>query len=468
MNKLSMNVLRAIVLGFICTSMGTGCAWTKRVSISSASIEGNSGSYKSSIDSTGRFVAFSSGASNLVTLDTNGVSDIYVHDTATGQTTRVSVNSSGTQGNAASYSPAISGNGRFVAFSSEATNLVPGDTNADPFSNYEVFVHDRTTDQTIRVNVSSTGTQGNRGQSAGARPSISFDGRFVAFSSSASNLVAGDTNSRGDVYVHDLKTGKTTRVSVSSNGAQGNYYSDTPSISSDGRYVTFRSDASNLVPGDTNNVCDTNGDGVFNDNCTDVFVHDRLTKETRIVSINSDGSQANGTNYAGTSGMAISAHGRFIAFNSEASNLVSDDTNGIRDFFVHDTLTKTTQRVSVDSDGNQATSAIYSGASIAISADGQFVAFAFDGPLVSDDAHSTNPDTEIYVRDLKRRTTKIVSISSDGDQAVRPSADPAISASGQYVTFFTAADNLVINDLNTSTDVFLHKQSERLECKYTH
>ena len=161
-----------------------------------------------------------------------------------GNTTRVSVASDGTQSNNSSYNPSISANGRYVAFESEATNLVRGDTN-----NFrDIFVHDRQTGQTTRVSVASDGTQAN-GHSYD--PSISADGRYVAFASLANNLVSGDTNDQQDIFVHDRQTGQTTRVSVASDGTQASGHSFNPSISADGRYVAFVSSASNLVGGDT-------------------------------------------------------------------------------------------------------------------------------------------------------------------------------------------------------------------------
>jgi tricorn protease-like protein len=181
--------------------------------------------------------------------DTNGLADIFVHDRTTGATTRVSVvDSSGAQATGgASSNPSISSDGRFVAFESLATNLVADDTNGLA----DIFVHDRTTGATTRVSVvDSSGAQATGG--ASSNPSISPDGRFVAFESLATNLVTGDTNGLGDVFVHDRQTDRTTRVSVASGGAEGNNDSFAPSISSDGDFVAFESDATNLVAGDTN------------------------------------------------------------------------------------------------------------------------------------------------------------------------------------------------------------------------
>src|SRR4028119_1809444 len=173
--------------------------------------------------------------------------------------TRVSVDSAGNRANGYSSSPSISADGRFVAFYSRASNIVPGDTN----STRDIFVRDTLTNTTTRVSVDSAGNQEN-GTSFFYAPSISADGRFVAFYSEASNLVLGDTNNTFDIFVRDRLTNTTTRVSVDSAGNQGNSRSTSPSISADGRFVAFSSFASNIVPGDTNRD-------------SDIFVRDRLT-----------------------------------------------------------------------------------------------------------------------------------------------------------------------------------------------
>jgi Tol biopolymer transport system component len=228
---------------------------TTRVSVASDGTEANNNSEETSISADGRYVAFGSDASNLVPGGTNGTAGIFVHDLKTGKTTLVSINSNGSEANGPSSSPRISGDGRFVAFTSWARNLVPNDTNV----RRDVFVHDRATGETTRVSVASDGAQGNDDSFS---PRIAADGQFVAFRSQASNLIPGDTNGTEDVFVHDRRTGRTTRVSIASDGAQAYSGSGNPSISADGRYVTFSSLDSNLVPGDTN--------GAY-----DVFVHDR-------------------------------------------------------------------------------------------------------------------------------------------------------------------------------------------------
>ena len=303
---------------------------TERISVASDGLQGNkgSGSYVTDISSDGRYVALESYADNLVPDDLNDRGDIFVRDRQTRQTTLVSVATDSTQGNGDSYWPSISANGRYTAFHSLANTLVPGDTN-----NYlDVFIHDSMTGETTRVSVASDGTQGD---SASWMPSISDDGRYVAFASWATNFASVDPVF-SNIYLHDRDTGQTELVSVNSEGAQANEWSSRPSISGDGRFITFQSEASNLINGDTNDSMD-------------VFVHDIQSGLTSRVSVATDGTQANST-----SGIpSISADGRYVALFSDASNLVSRDTNGIADIFLHDRQTTQTELISLSSNDNQ-------------------------------------------------------------------------------------------------------------------
>lgn len=236
-----------------------------------------------------------------------------MRDRITGETARVSLANDGTQANSLRADPALSADGRYVAFLSTASNLTAGDTNATD----DVFVHDRQAGETARVSVASDGTQAN---SSSDNPYLSADGRYVAFRSFASNLVPGDTNDSADAFVHDRATSETIRVSVAGDGSQSNsgvFAPDSVRMSADGRYISFLSLASNLVADDTNGVADT-------------FVHARVTGETTRVSVATDGSGANGASSTAT----LSADGRYAAFQSSASNLVAGDTNRAGDVFV--------------------------------------------------------------------------------------------------------------------------------------
>jgi Tol biopolymer transport system component len=284
---------------------------TRRVSVASDGTQGYGDSFDCAISADGRYVSFVSGADNLVADDTNGHLDIFVHDLQTGQTSRVSVATDGTQGDYDSHTPTLSADGRYVAFDSQAGNLAPDDTNGC----HDVFIHDRQTGETVRVSAATDGTQGD---SISEYPAISGDGRYVAYRSYATNLVPGDTNGTSDIFWHDRQTGETRRVSVASDGTQGNGYSDYPSISGDGQYVGFYSYSDNLVAGDTNGA-------------PDAFVYHWQTGVTTRISIASDGTQGNGPSAL----YALSSDGSFVAFSSQASNLAPNDTNSAEDVFVH-------------------------------------------------------------------------------------------------------------------------------------
>lgn len=343
-------------------------------------------------------------------------------------TTRVSVASDGTEADLRTFEASISGDGRCVVFVSDATNLVTGDTN----NTADVFVHDRQTGVTERVSVSSSEAQAN-GRSNWA--AISEDGNFVVFTSSASNLVAGDTNFVGDVFVRDRVLGLTERVSVGAGGVEANAVcgGSQNAISADGRFVAFPGAATNLVAGDTNGV-------------DEVFLRDRLAGTTERISLDSGGGQANGH----STGPSLSADGRFVAFRSIASNLVAGDTNGLYDAFVKDRTTGAVTRVSVSTAGTQANG---STGSTAISSDGSTVAFqSFASNLVPGD---TNAEGDVFVRALAASTTERASVSSAGVQGDDSSSLPSLSATGRFVAFSSGATTLIPDDVSFGFDVFV-------------
>jgi Tol biopolymer transport system component len=342
---------------------------TRRASVSSGGIQADDACWNPALSADGRFVAFSTIATSLVPGDTNGVSDIFLRDRKTGTTRRVSLGPRGVQGDGHSFYPALSADGRYVAFGSWASNLVPGDTN----DTFDVFVRDLQAGITRRVNVGPGGVEANLG---GTDPAVSADGRFVVFSSSATNLVPGDTNGDDDVFVRDRKAGTTRRASVGPGGVQGDNHSYDPAMSWDGRFVAFTSFASNLAP------------GVGISGRSDVFVRDRRARTTTRVSVGPGGVLGIGGSY----GPAISADGRLVAFESFAANLVPDDTNDLTDIFVHDRQTGTTRRVSVATGGGQsAGNSFYP----TLSADGRLVAFTSHATnLVSGD---TNGWSDVFV-----------------------------------------------------------------------
>jgi Tol biopolymer transport system component len=345
----------------------------------------NDGSSDGSISADGHPVVFSSRATNLTRAGTNGQMHVFVRDREKGVTERVSVSSEGEEADHHSFWPVLSADGRYVAFRSWASNLVPGDTNAHG----DIFVRDRAKGKTERVNISSGGEQAN-GETWEA--SISADGRYVVFASDASNLVPNDTNAHTDVFLHDRRTHTTECVSLNTKDEVGDDNSGTwgpPAVSSDGRWVAFMSAASDLVPDDTNG-------------CADVFVRDRIRRTTRRVSISSSGQEGN----AESGGAVISADGRFVAFESEASNLVPGDRNERLDVFVHDLGTHKTERISILTDGLGDRGS----ANASISADGRYVAFEAEAsPSVT---RETKLRCSVYVRDRKTGKTECVSIPS--------------------------------------------------------
>lgn len=486
-----------LMLSMASSSMGQNPALVSANNTSTASANGSSGAPRISAD--GHLIVFESQASDLVANDNNNKSDVFVRNLQTGATTLVSFNSAGTgSGNGDSGSPVISADGRFVAFVSNATNLVAGvsDLNAAR----DVFIRDLQGGATSLVSVSRTvATRSGSKESFG--PAISSDGHFVAFMSVAPNLVANDTNGLvRDVFVRDTQANTTALVSVDHTGAgsAGNTSgSDTSAlvITPDGHFVAFESLASNLVASDTNNA-------------SDVFVRDLVANTTALVSVNRfNNDSGNGKSYR----PVMSADGLFIAFTSDATNLVSNDNNGPfgRDIFLRDMTTATTSLVSVTTAGTSSTSGqsynptisadgrliaftsmaldlvkningntypkVYvrdkvtaktslvsidtagrhgfgSSDNAMISSNGQFIVFVSDGHLAANDTGNVK---DVYVRDLRAGATTLLSVSNeDWKSGNYLSQSPVISADGQTVAFQSYASDLVANDDNAATDVF--------------
>ena len=282
------------------------------------------------ISEDGQLVVFSSRASNLVPNDTNNAIDIFVRDISSRTTERVSVGVGGAQITGDhSVAPTITADGRYVVFESGNIGL-PGGASGGA----SIYVHDRLSGTTSRVSWSATGSATNGDDSA---PMVSRGGTAVAYQSTSTDIVLGDTNAEQDIFVRDLVTNTSIRASTTSAGVEANNSSFHPSISGDGMRVAFSSLATNLVPLDTNNS-------------QDIFLHDRNTGKTTRISANASGIEANGF----SDFPAISPDGRYVAFESDADNLVPGDTNGLRDVFLVDTTTSAVERVSVSSTGAQA------------------------------------------------------------------------------------------------------------------
>ena len=334
----------ALLLALVVSLQAAGPATVAAHTLQARPAPGNGDSGDAAISADGRHVAFASEASSIVRGDTNGLYDVFVRDRFRGTTTeRVSVGRDGAEADARTGLTDISADGRFVVLWSDASNLVAGDTNREP----DVFVRDRGTGTTERVSVGSDGAQADGSSAHGV---ITPDGRFVAFASQASSLAPGDTDGRSafDVFVRDRASGRTELV--------GDGWM--PAISADGRFVAFERQGA-------------------------IMLHDRAQRTTELVSVGMDGAPANGPSAVPT----LSADGRFLAFVSDASNLVAGDTNGPgrrgADVFVRDLVARTTVRVSVASDGTQAEG---SSSNPTISADGRVVAFTSFAPNVAGSA----------------------------------------------------------------------------------
>ena len=359
--------------------------------------------------------------------------------------TLVSKSQNGDLGNQDSYvpfltrSPALSADDRWVAFASNATNLVSD----DKYSITDVFVRDLTANTIVRVSLDASGDDANNGS---GEPSISADGRFVAFESSADDLVAGDTNHELDIFVHDRDpdgngifdegNGVTTRASVDSNGVEGASGSFRPSISADGRKVAFVSYSTNLDPADTSYKLD-------------VFLHDMTTGATSLVSVSRGGTGGNDHSLH----CHLAADGNSVAFSSFASDLVAGDANQRRDVFVRDLVLGKTVLASVDSSGAQGDgeSDLEPGA---MTRDGSSVVFwSAAGNLVASDG---NGFADVFVRDLVHGTTTCMSVDAAGAVGNGHSIFPTISGDGRYVTHQTTAASLLSGDRNHHADVVLH------------
>ena len=344
----------------------------------------------------GRAVMYWSGAENIAHRDRNETADVFVSKGRGRMADLASADSTGYQGNYTSQHGGMSGDGAVVVFESASSNLV-----CDGYQWPNVYVRNRKTGETARISSRMGGgsSEGHVGDGA----CVSADGRFVVFYSPATDLVAGAVGGVNQVYMADIELGMLARVSSGSTGSAGDGNSVRPSISANGRYVVYESSASNLVIGDTNGV-------------DDVFVYDRESGVTHRVSVSSSGSEGNGNSWR-----AVVSDGGIVAFDSEASNLVTDDTNGVFDVFLHDSMEGETRRISLTVDGGEATEYSYSAS---ISGDGESVVFtsAGDGLVPQDD----NGKTDVYVYDVPSRALRLLSTDVRG----RPGNGDSLSGPG--------------------------------------
>ncbi|HWJ62150.1 MAG TPA: DUF4214 domain-containing protein [Acidimicrobiales bacterium] len=439
----SITPVRAVGLGVVASlaallapAAPAGATTTKKPVTALASIAtdgktGNNASTGSALSNQGRFVAFDSIATNLIAGDTNGKKDVFVRDTLAATTTRISVATDGTPGNGDSSQASISFNGRYVAFRSTATNLVPGDTNGQP----DVFLRDTLKKTTVRVSVAGNGAQLTGGESS--KPTVSGDGTEVLFLTAATNAVAGDANGKPDAFIRNVNAGFTERISVTGGEAPLTAGAVTASMSSNGRYVVFDS-ATTQIAGDT-------------DASSDAFLRDRVLGSTEVVSIANDGSASNAPCQFPT----VSDNGRYVAFQTQATGMSPASDSAETDVFVRDRTTAKTQLASLtdgDQPGNQG------GSVPQLSADGSRVAFGSGSTnLVSGD---TNATSDLFVRDLAAGTTTRTSVKTLGGQLTGLSFSGAISPDGTATSFTTLAKDGYSSDANDTFDVFVRQTFE--------
>ncbi|MEU7903745.1 hypothetical protein [Actinoplanes sp. NPDC049118] len=436
MRRIVLSSVTALAVGATVVVAAPG-AWadeppgTLRVTLAYDGAEANDSSDFPAVSGDGRFVAFGSNAINIVQRDLNNAHDIFVRDLSTGVNTRVSVATDGTAANAASYGAALSHDGRFVAFYSSASNLVQGDTNKVA----DVFVHDRQAGTTSRVSVATDGTEGN---GPSQNPGLSADGRWVTFSTTATNLAPGAVGPKSKVLLHDRETGTTAEVSVRPDGTSGTEDSSLPRISADGRYVSFVSSDRQIVPSPRFIAMNA-------------YVRDLQSGTTVRVNATSLSSLGYAIPKVGTP-VTVSPDGRYATLLTD-SVMVPEDTNRVTDAYRVELATGTVTRVSVGVDGVQgdkASGLLITGASM--SADGRYI--AFDSEATNFVAGDTNGVRDIFVRDTVDGTTTLV--SAGGAPNTRPSYYPAISADGSVVVF-TTDGALTVDDTNLRSDVYLHR-----------
>ena len=354
------------------------------------------------------------------------------------RTELISKSSSGEIGNSDSFNPAVSGTGQFVVFESKSSNLVEDDTNG----HLDIFYHNRNTGVTKLVSVSSSGIQSN-GDSFHAV--ISADGSTVAYMSRASDLVAGDNDGFADIFVYEMASKQTSRITFST-GEEANGNSDHPAISEDGRYIVYQSAASNLVPDDTNEH-------------TDIFRYDRQTGKTVRASLDFQNKEIMDSSSTSAS---ISATGRYVAFQSTAPFITPCDNNSRSDVFRRDMTAGTITKVSVGTYGCEANSHSYHPS---LSGDGRYVAFysSASNLLLWSDQEDTNDSNDVFVHDTLLLETERVSVSSSGTEGDGNSGGygGSISSDGRYVAFYSEATNLVDGDGNNKYDIYAHDRNTK-------
>ncbi len=416
----------------------TRIAVTSMVSVGSSGVAGNLESSQPTVTPDGRYVVFVSGSVNLAGVPTNAKKQVYRRDRTTGTTIIVSVNDAGDAADGDCVAPSVSADGTKIVFHTDATNLVGDDTNGVP----DIYLRDLALSQTIRVSVDDAGAEVPE---QSLNPVISADGKFVAFQSEATALASIPT-STVNVFRHDLTTGKNKLVSIAPGGAEPDAPSRSPSISADGRYIAFVSEADDM----TGPPAPAGVEQVYRRDMT-------LTVNAVIlVSVSTD--PLNVSPGDASEAPSISADGQVIAFRSAAMNLVPDDLTTFRDIFVRnlrDPLNPTTTLVSRNASGSQADD---DANAPVLSGDGRCVAYTSAANNLAPGVNGVFK--QVYWHDLVTGTTLLASVATgrevgNGDSEVVTGWPPALTADGSVVVFASSSFNLVPFDVNGVADVFI-------------
>lgn len=403
---------------------------------------GGESSLRPAVSSSGRYVAFASGSNDFSTADVDTVTNIFVRDVQN-QTTRLvsrqSTSSGGLGATDHSDNPSISADGRYIAFESDADNLAGA---ADP-DHKNVFVRDMVNGTTKLASRRSSSSGGAGADAPSGLPAISGNGRHVAFESEADNLAGAADPDETNVFVRDTVNGTTKLVSRESSSTGGEGAEDDSqfaSVSNSGRYVAFDSRADNLSTAD--------------DDSRNVFVRDMQSSSTSLVSRQSASRGGAGGNDESLA-PSISSDGRYVSFESIANNLSDGDDDGFRNIFVRDRTAQTTRLVSRRSSSEGSAGADASSFDSSISSDGRYVSFESDANNLSEIANPTF--TNIFWRDTRENDTRLVSRQDEEDGGMPADGDcfdPSTSGNGRYVSFFAGAINLSPIDGVSTADVF--------------
>ncbi|MFJ4186498.1 TolB family protein [Kitasatospora sp. NPDC089509] len=444
---------------------------TERVSVGLGGAQPDGASQAGGVSADGRYAVFTSQATNLVPGDTNGKSDVFVRDLRTGGIERVDTGPDGAQADGDALSAAISGNGRYVTFSSYATNLVPGAA----LGFEDVYVHDRWTGETTLVSVGEEPGQSQQGKFSD-HPTISRDGRYIAFQSNRSDLAPGTVTWQGaNIYVHDLRTGENRLVSIGADGKEANGSSASPVISADGGSVAFVSKASNIIGADrpgalapeaarrltaesgqdsderfglgtpAGSPAGADHPQLLKPHLYPIYVRDLRSEETVLGTPDGQGG------WRGGDSPSLSPDGRYLVFSTWVQH---GDGWADRHFEVYarDLEAGTETLVSVGLPGTKTTRDSFNGR---MTADDRWVYFESSaGNLVPGD---TKTVSDVFRRDLWTGRTERISLAPDGSESAGAAYDPYVDARGTTVVFTSEDGTLVPGDTNKVSDVFLRR-----------